>query len=49
MNTTHIVSREETQAKLDNRSRAGQRHRASQTYTTAERIEESAERFAKRP
>ncbi len=49
MNKTHIVSREVTQAKLDNRSRAGQRHRASQTYTTAERIEESAERFAKRP
>ena len=49
MNKTHIVSREVTQAKLDNRSRAGQRHRASQTYTTAERIEESAERFATRP
>lgn len=49
MNKPHIVSREITQAKLDNRSRAGQRHRASQTYTTAERIEESAERFATRP
>ena len=49
MNKPAIVPREVTQAKLDIRSQAAQRHRASQTYTTAERIEESAERFAKRP
>ena len=49
MNQPHIVPREVTQAKLDIRSQASQRHRASQTYTTAERIEESAERFATRP
>ena len=49
MKTASIVPREVTQAKLDHRARAGQRHRASQTYTTAERIEESAVRFARRP
>ena len=49
MNKPAIVPREVTQAKLDIRSQAAQRHRASQTYTTAERIEESAERFATRP
>ena len=49
MNKVSIVPREVTQAKLDIRSQAAQRHRASQTYTTAERIEESAERFATRP
>lgn len=48
MKTTSIVPREVTQAKLDRRSQAGQRHRASQTYTMAERIEESAARFAAR-
>ncbi|MDB5732946.1 MAG: long-chain-acyl-CoA synthetase [Variovorax sp.] len=49
MKTATIVPREVTQAKLDHRARAGQRHRASQTYTMAERIEESALRFAERP
>ena len=49
MKNAPIVPREVTQAKLDIRSKASQRHRASQTYTMAERIEESAERFAKRP
>ncbi|WP_213308473.1 long-chain-acyl-CoA synthetase [Paraburkholderia sacchari] len=42
-------TREETQAKLDRRSAAAARHRASQTYCTAERIEESAARYADRP
>jgi fatty-acyl-CoA synthase len=41
-------TREETQAKLDRRSVAAARHRASQTYCTAERIEESAERYGER-
>ena len=49
MNKASIVPREVTQAKLDIRSKASQRHRASQTYTMAERLEESAERFATRP
>ena len=49
MKTASIVPREVTQAKLDHRAKAGQHHRASQTYTTAERIEESALRFAQRP
>ena len=49
MKTASIVPREATQAKLDRRNLAGQRHRASQTYTMAERIEESAERHATRP
>ena len=49
MNTPPIVAREVTQAKLDHRNKAGQRHRASQTYTMAERIEDSAVRFAERP
>ncbi len=49
MNKASIVSREVTQAKLDIRSQAAQRHRASQIYTTADRIEESAARFATRP
>ena len=44
-----IVPREVTQAKLDRRAQAGQRHRASQTYTLAERFEESTERYAERP
>ncbi len=43
------IPREQTQAKLDRRSAAGSRHRASQTYTTAERVEESAQRFADQP
>jgi len=47
--TTHIVAREVTQAKLDKRAKAGQRHRASQTYTLAERVEASAVEFAERP
>lgn len=41
-------TREETQAKLDRRSAAAARHRASQTYCTAERIEESAARYGER-
>ena len=49
MKKASIVPREVTQAKLDRRSQAGQRHRASQSYTMAERIEESAVRFATRP
>lgn len=49
MKTASIVPREVTQAKLDHRAQAGQRHRASQTYTIAERIEESVARFAERP
>ena len=48
MKNAPIVPREVTQAKLDIRSRAAQQHRASQTYTMAERIEESAVRFAQR-
>lgn len=42
------VSREATQAKLDRRSHAAARHRASQTYTIADRLEESARTFADR-
>ena len=49
MNNCLIVPREVTQAKLDRRAQAGQRHRASQTYTLAERFEESTERYAERP
>ena len=49
MKTAPIVPREVTQAKLDHRARAGQRHRASQAYTITERVEESALRFAERP
>lgn len=48
MKTAAIVPREVTQAKLDHRNQAGQHHRASQTYTMAERIEESVARFAAR-
>jgi fatty-acyl-CoA synthase len=44
-----IVPREVTQAKLDRRAKAGQHHRASQTYTIAERIEDCAVRYAERP
>ena len=49
MKQPSIVPREVTQAKLDIRSKAAQHHRASQTYTMAERVEESAVRFASRP
>ncbi len=49
MKTPLIVPREVTQAKLDHRASAGQRHRASQAYTITERVEESAVRFAERP
>ncbi len=49
MKTAPIVPREVTQAKLDHRAQAGQHHRASQTYTMAERVEESAVSFAARP
>lgn len=47
--TATPVSRELTQAKLDRRAQATARHRASQAYGTAERIEESARAFADRP
>ncbi|MFC4931469.1 long-chain-acyl-CoA synthetase [Massilia sp. GCM10023247] len=43
------VSRDATQAKLDLRAAQAGRHRASQSYCTAERIEECAQRFAERP
>ena len=49
MKPNPIVPREVTQAKLDKRAKAGQRHRASQTYTLAERVEASAVEFAQRP
>lgn len=49
MNPVTLISREATQAKLDRRMAAGARHRASQTYSSAERLEESAQRFAERP
>lgn len=49
MNSASIVPREVTQAKLDKRAKASTRHRASQTYTLAERVEESAATFADRP
>lgn len=43
------VTREQTQAKLDRRSAQAARHRASQTYCTAERVEDSARQYAERP
>lgn len=43
------VTREETQAKLDLRNAQSARHKGSQIYCTAERVEESAQRFALRP
>lgn len=49
MKSAHILPREVTQAKLDKRAKAGQRHRASQTYTLAERVEASALQFAQHP
>ena len=49
MKSCSIVPRAVTQSKLDRRSQASQRHRASQTYTLAERFEESAQRYANRP
>lgn len=49
MNTVHIVPREVTQAKLDKRAKAATRHRASQTYTLTDRVEESAALYADRP
>lgn len=49
MKNCPTVPREVTQAKLDRRAQVGQRHRASQTYTLAERFEESTERYAERP
>ena len=49
MKSAHILPREVTQAKLDKRAKAGQRHRASQTYTLAERVEASAVEFAQHP
>ena len=49
MNPASILPREVTQAKLDKRSKASTRHRASQTYTLAERVEESVALYADRP
>ncbi|HSW20150.1 MAG TPA: long-chain-acyl-CoA synthetase [Ramlibacter sp.] len=49
MNPVTPIPREATQAKLDRRTAAGMRHRASQVYATAQRLEESAQRFADRP
>jgi len=49
LNTVHIVPREVTQAKLDKRAKAATRHRASQTYTLTDRVEESAALYADRP
>jgi len=43
-----IVSREETQAKLDRRSQIAGRFRASEPYTLADRIEERVAQFADR-
>lgn len=44
-----LVSREATQAKLDRRSAAAARHRASQTDCTAERLEATARVHGARP
>lgn len=44
-----VVPREQTQALLDQRAAATARFTASLPYTTAERLEESATRFAHRP
>lgn len=49
LTSTAPVTREQTQAKLDRRSAQAARHRASQTYCTAERIEDSAKQFGERP
>ena len=43
-----IPSREATQARLDLRSQAAARHRASQSYCIAERLEDSVIRFGER-
>ena len=43
------VPREVTQAKLDLRSQASAKYRASMPYTLVDRLEEQAERFADRP
>lgn len=47
--THRIVPREETQAKLDRRSAIAAGYRASSPYTTADRVEECAQRHADRP
>lgn len=44
-----LVSREETQAKLDRRSAAAARHRASQTIGIAERLEATVREHGARP
>lgn len=44
-----LPSREDTQARLDRRSAAAARHRASQTYCMAERLEEAVARHGERP
>ena len=45
MSQATLISRDETQAKLNLRGAAGMKVRASQTYTIAERVEESAASF----
>ena len=45
MSSSTPISRDETQAKLNLRGAAGMKVRASQTYTIAERVEESAQAF----
>ena len=47
--STSPVTREQTQAKLDLRSAAASRHKASQTYCTAERFEETVRAHGERP
>lgn len=44
-----VVPREETQAKLDLRSRAATQIRPADLYTIADRLEEQAQRYAERP
>lgn len=47
--TIQPVPREVTQAKLDLRSQASARYRASMPYTLVDRLEEQAQRFAEQP
>jgi non-ribosomal peptide synthetase component F len=49
LSTPCPVSREQTQAKLDLRAAAASRHKASQTYCTAERFEEAVRKHGERP
>lgn len=47
--TAQLVSREETQKKLDGRSTVAMKYMASMPHTIADRFEESAQRLADRP